>query len=117
MINKMASEKKEEKNEKKETKTLESLKKRALELAEQGLTAEKIGEKLRKEGYHTKEFNVKLSKILGNRYVNPDKKNLEEKLRKIEKHCEKNKGDKRAFRDKDRLIARLRKIKKSLKLE
>jgi DNA-binding NarL/FixJ family response regulator len=66
MINKMASEKKEEKNEKKEvkeTKTLENLKKRVLELAEQGLTAEKIGEKLRKEGYHTKELMLNYQKF------------------------------------------------------
>jgi ribosomal protein S15P/S13E len=124
MFNKMAEEEKEKKEEKtakeekikENKKTLEEFKKKVLELAEKGLTSEKIGEKLRKEGYRSKEFNIKISKILGNKYINPDKKNLEEKLEKLEVHCKKNKGDKKALRAKDHLIARLRKLKNHLNL-
>jgi len=121
MFNKMAKGKEEKETNKEEKgkenkKTVEEFKKKVLELAEKGVTSEKIGEKLRKEGYHSKEFEVKISKILGNRYVNPDKKNLEEKLEKLESHCKKNKGDKKALREKDHLIAKLRKLKKHLKL-
>lgn len=47
-----------------------------------------------------------------NKYVNPDIKNIEEKLEKIKKHYEKHKQDKRAMREKDRIFAKLRKIKK-----
>lgn len=47
-----------------------------------------------------------------NKHVNPDMKNIEEKLEKIKKHYEKHKQDKRAMREKDRIFAKLRKIKK-----
>ena len=47
-----------------------------------------------------------------NKNVNPDIKNIEEKLEKIKKHYEKHKQDKRAMREKDRIFAKLRKIKK-----
>ncbi|MBA7594213.1 hypothetical protein ES703_01152 [subsurface metagenome] len=85
-----------------------------MELISKGLTSEKIGEELRKQGIHTKEYNKKISKILGekNKYINPDMKNIEEKLEKIKKHYEKHKQDKRAMREKDRIFAKLRKIKK-----
>jgi ribosomal protein S15P/S13E len=81
------------------------------ELAKEGLTAEKIGQKLKDEGIHPSEFKGKISKILGERYVNPDLKNVEEKLEKIKAHYEKNKQDKRAKREKDRVFSQLRKIK------
>ena len=68
---------------------------KAIELAESGITAEKIGETLRKQGIHPKEFRKKISQILGSKYVNPDVKNIEEKLEKLKKHHEKNKKDKR----------------------
>jgi len=86
--------------------------KKVLELSEKGLTAEKIGEELKKEGIHSKEYSKKISQILGKRYINPDMKNVGEKLAKIEKHYERNKQDKRAMRDKDRIFARLRNLKK-----
>lgn len=86
--------------------------KKVIELSEKGLTAEKIGEELKKEGVHSKEYGKKISQILGKKYVNPDVKNVEEKLAKIEKHYEKNMQDKRAMRDKDRIFARLRNLKK-----
>jgi len=87
--------------------------KKVLELAKKDLTAEKIGESLRKEGIHPKDYEKKISKILGesDKYINPDLKNVEEKLERIKKHLEKNKQDKRALREKDRVFAQLRKLK------
>ncbi len=91
--------------------------KKVLELAKKNLTSEKIGEKLRKQGIHPKEYNKKISKILGDKYVNPDLKNVEVKLERIKKHYGKNKQDKRAMREKDRVFAQLRKLKKYFKIE
>ena len=90
----------------------EEYEKKVIELAKSGLTAEKIGQKLRDEGIHPKEYSKKISKILGDLYVNPDIKNVEAKLERIKKHLEKNKQDKRAKREKDRVFAQLRKLKK-----
>lgn len=91
--------------------------KKVIELAKTGLTSEKIGEALRKQGIHPLEHNQKISRILkrNNLYINPDLKNVETKLEKVNKHCEKNKQDKRAIREKDRMFAQVRKIKKYLK--
>ncbi len=106
--------KKTQKTEKKEKKSEklspEEFEKRVLELAEHGLTSEKIGEALRKENIHPAEHNKKISDILREKgkYLNPDLKNIEEKLEKIKAHWEKNKQDKRAMREKDRLSARVR---------
>ncbi len=86
--------------------------KKVIELAEKGLTAEKIGEELKKEGVHSREYTKKISQILGKKYINPDVKNVGEKLAKIEKHYEKNMQDKRAMRDRDRIFAQLRNLKK-----
>ncbi len=83
-----------------------------LGLAGKGLTAEKIGEELRREGIHPKEYGEKISHILKDKYINPDIKNVEAKLERIKKHQEKNKQDKRAMREKDRVFAQLRKLKK-----
>ena len=85
---------------------------KVLELADKGFTAEKIGEKLRREGIHPKEYEKKISQILKDKYINPDLKNVEEKLERVKKHFEKNKQDKRAMREKDRIFAQLRKLKK-----
>ena len=89
-----------------------------LKLADEGITSEKIGEKLRKDGIHTKDFNKKVSTILkdAGKYVNPDLKNLEEKLERLKSHYEANKKDKRAMRDKDRVFSELRKMKKYFKV-
>ncbi len=91
--------------------------KKVIELAKAGLTAEKIGEKLRQEGIHPKEYGKKISKILKekNLYINPDLRNVEAKLERIRKHYEKNKQDKRAKREIDRVFAQLRKLKKYFK--
>ena len=108
---------KEEKKVKKKI-TQAEFEKKVIELADKGLTAEKIGETLRQQRVHSKEYNKKISKILKEKekYINPDLKNIEEKLKRIEKHKEKNKQDKRAMREKDRVFAQLRKTKKYFKV-
>jgi len=92
--------------------------KKVIELAKKGLTSEKIGEELRKEKIHPKEFSKKISKILkeNNLYKNPDLKNTEAKLKKVSEHYEKNKQDKKAKREKNRIFSQLRKVKKYLKV-
>lgn len=85
--------------------------KEVIKLADSGLTSEKIGETLRKKGIHPQEYNKKISQILGNKYINPDLKNIETKLSKIQTHAEKNPQDKRAKREKDRVFSQLRKVK------
>lgn len=97
--------------------TQEEFEKKVRTLAEQGLTSEKIGEKLRKEGIHSMEFSKKISGIMGNKYTSPDILNIQNKLEKIKKHIEKNRQDKRAIREKDRIYSHLRKLRKYLKLE
>jgi len=110
------SDKKPEKKQKtKSVKITEKeFEKKVIELANQNLTSEKIGEKLRQENIHPKEYTKKISKILKekNIYVNSDLKNVEGKLERIKKHQEKNKQDKRAMREKDRVLAQVRKLKK-----
>jgi ribosomal protein S15P/S13E len=90
--------------------------KKVFELADKGLTSEKIGEELKKQGIHPKEYDKKISKILGDKFVNPDLKNVESKLSRIKTHFEKNKQDKRAKKEKDRVFSQVRKIKKYLKI-
>ena len=102
----------------KETKKIsqKEFEKKVLELSEKGLTSEKIGQELKNQGIHSKEYDKKISKILGEKYVSPELKNIEKKLEGIKKHYETNKQDKRAMREKDRVFAKLRKVKKYLKL-
>ena len=87
----------ETKKEEKVTKKVSSadFEKKVVELAKTGLTSEKIGEKLRQEGIHSKEFNKTISQILKEKemYVNPDLKNVETKLNRIVEHYAKNKQD------------------------
>ncbi|MBU2503915.1 MAG: hypothetical protein KJ879_02580 [Nanoarchaeota archaeon] len=92
----------------------EEFEKRVLQLVETGLTSEKIGEALKKENIHSAEYKGKISKILAEKgkYINPDLKNIAEKLEKIKQHYEKNKQDKKAMREKDRIFAKLRILKK-----
>ena len=92
--------------------TQEEFEKKVLELAKKDLTSEKIGEELRKQGIHPKEYKKKISQILGDKYIIPDIKNIETKLEKVKKHSEKNKKDKRAMREKGRIAAQLRRAKK-----
>ena len=92
--------------------------KKVVELANKDLTSEKIGEELRQQKIHPKEYDKKISKILKEKgkYINPDLKNVEKKLERIKKHNEKNKQDKRAKKEKDRIFAQLRKLKKYFKI-
>ena len=92
--------------------------KKVLELAKAGLTAEKIGEKLRQEEIHSKEYSKKISKILKEKemYTDPDMKNVESKLSRIEIHSKSNKQDKRAIRERSRVFSQVRKLKKYRKL-
>jgi ribosomal protein S15P/S13E len=110
------SEKKQEEREEKQKKlSLEEYEKKVLDLANKGLTSEKIGEELKREGIHSREYNKKISKILKDKYINPDLKNTEKKLEKIEQHLKKNKQDKKAKRERSRVFSQIRKIKKYLK--
>ncbi|MEX0932683.1 MAG: hypothetical protein WDZ77_01105 [Candidatus Pacearchaeota archaeon] len=113
--------KEKKKEEKKITKkpSQAEYEKKVLDLAKEGLTSEKIGEKLRRERIHPKEFSKKVSQILKEKevYINPDLKNAEEKLEKLKQHYEKNKQDKRAMRERDRIAAKLRKTKKYFKVQ
>ena len=92
--------------------------KQVTELAEKGLTSEKIGEELRQQGIHPQEYEKTISKILKekNAYVAPDLKNVETKLQRIENHIKNNNKDKRAIREKSRIFSQIRKIKKYEKL-
>jgi len=113
MESKIPSEKLEEKENKISEKDFE---KKVIELAKTGLTSEKIGESLKKEGIHSKNFQKKISKILkeNNLHKNPDLNNISNKLERIKTHYKKNKQDKRAKREKDRIFSQLRKLKKHL---
>lgn len=105
-------------NKKKEKKqiTPAQFEERVSELAKEGLSAEKIGEKLKAEDIHAKEYSKKISEILKKEkvYENPVVKNLEIKLGRISKHLEKNKQDKRAMREKIRISSQISKNKKYL---
>lgn len=106
--------KKAEKEEKVKKKLSDAeFEKKVVELAKSGFTSEKIGEELRKQDIHPKEHGKKISKILKEKqiYENPDLKNVESKLNRVVLHYEKNKQDKRAMREKDRIFAKLRKLK------
>jgi ribosomal protein S15P/S13E len=95
----------------------EEYEKRVIELAKSGLTSEKIGEQLRKEGIHPKEHGKKISKILKDKelYVNSDLKNVKAKLENLDKHFQSNKQDKRALKDKERIHGKFRKLEKYFK--
>ncbi len=92
--------------------------KKVIELADKDLTSEKIGEELRKQNIHPKEYSKKISKILKekDKYVNPDLKNVEAKLERLQKQVANNGQDKRAMREKDRVFSQLRKLKKHFKV-
>ena len=107
--------KQEKTKEKSKKLTQEEFEKKVLDLAKKGLTSEKIGEELKKQNIHSKGYKKKISKILGDKYEIPDIKNVGTKLKKIIAHSEKNKGDKRAMREKERVAAQLRRAKKYFK--
>jgi ribosomal protein S15P/S13E len=117
---KKAVKKHEEKSEKDAPKkaTEAEFESKVVELGKKGITSEKIGETLKKENVHPKEYSKKISDILKthNLYKNPDLKNIEEKLLNLRSHYEKNKQDKRAMRERERLASQIRKLKFSLKI-
>jgi len=118
MPKKSENKKNSEEEEKKPKKlTQEEFEEKVIGLAKTGLTSEKIGESLRKQEVHPDEFPKKISKILKdkNLYINPDLKNVSDKLERIKKHFETNKQDKRAMREKDRVFSQNRKLKKYFK--
>jgi len=119
MVVKKTEENKEiikETSEKKKKPSQEEYEIKVLELAEKGISSEKIGETLKKQGIHSKDYNKKISKILGSKYVSPDLVNTEKKLEKIKTHHKNNPQDKRAMREKDRIFSQVRKIKEYLKI-
>ncbi|HKL23908.1 MAG TPA: hypothetical protein VJ912_01090, partial [Candidatus Nanoarchaeia archaeon] len=113
---KKKSSSKETKKTKKNPKDFE---KKVIEMAKKGYGPEKIGLELKKQGNHPKEQDKKISKILKENeiYENPDIKNVEAKLKRIQEHYSKNKQDKRAMREKDRIFSKLRKLKKHFGIE
>ena len=98
--------------------TQKEFEKMVLDLAKKGLTAEKIGEELKKQKIHSQEYGKKISNILkeNNLYIIPDLKNVENKFIGIKNHLEKNKQDKRALNEKSRIFSQIRKIKKYNKI-
>ncbi len=104
---------KKPKNQVKQKISQEEFESKVVELSKSGLTSEKIGEVLRKDGIHSKEFQKKISQILKEKdfYVNPDIKNVELKLTRIEKHSKIHKKDRRAMRERERVFAQLRKLR------
>jgi ribosomal protein S15P/S13E len=93
--------------------TAEEYEKKVVELAKEGLTSEKIGEALRKEGIHPSEHGIKISKILRKHglYSSPDLKNIQTKLDNLDKHFQTNKQDKKAKKDREKIYGNFRKLK------
>ncbi len=112
------TDKKQDKEKKSKKLSQKEFEKKVLDLAKSGLTSEKIGEKLRLEGIHSKEYDKKISKILKEKdsYEDAELKNVQKKFERIEAHLKKNKQDKRAVREKSRIFSQRRKIKKYLKM-
>ncbi|PIN89109.1 hypothetical protein COU60_04545 [Candidatus Pacearchaeota archaeon CG10_big_fil_rev_8_21_14_0_10_34_76] len=105
-----------------ETKTTEWVKmkpsdieKKVIELAKQGISAEKIGLKLRDEHGipKVKLFNLKIKKILEkeNLWQNPETKNVEKKLERLKKHSVKHIHDYPAKRSLVKNVPKLSKLK------
>lgn len=93
--------------------TAEEYEKKIIELAKNGLTSEKIGEALRKEGIHSQEYDKKISEILKKHelYSSPDLKNIQAKLDSLDKHFQNNKQDKKAKKDREKIYGNYRKLK------
>lgn len=82
-----------------------------IKLAEQNLTAEKIGLVLRDQyGIpDVKLFNIKIKQVMKDKFQEPTNLNLDKKLQRIIQHYKKNKQDKKAERS---LIITKAKLKK-----
>ena len=95
----------------------EEMEKLILELAQKGMTAEKIGLTLRDEhGWQKNKQKIKISEILkkNNAYIQPDLVNYQKKILTLRDHLKKNKKDIIAKRDIVRLESNLNKLKKYL---
>jgi ribosomal protein S15P/S13E len=117
-INEKTEEAKEEPKQSEKPKKLsqKDYEKKVLELSKKGLTAEKIGSELQKQGIHPREYEGKISKILGQDYVDPELINIGKKLENIEQHMKKNKQDKRALREKSRVFSQRKKRREYLQV-
>ena len=84
-----------------------------LKLSDKGLTTEKIGLTLRDQyGIpKVKIYDLKISKVLKEKFTEPTKINLQKKLEKIKEHYKKNKQDKKSERSLMITKAKLKKIK------
>lgn len=104
---------KETKEEKKQKLSEQEYEQKVITYAEQGLTAEKIGTKLKHENIHPPEYKKKIGQMLKEhkKYTQPDLKNVEEKLVCIRTHAEKNKQDRRAQRELARVQSQVRTLK------
>ena len=93
--------------------TKEEVEKIILKLADQDLTSEKIGLTLRDQyGIpDVKLFNLKIKKVMKDKFEEPTNLNLDKKLQKVIQHYKKNKQDKRAERS---LIITKAKLKKRI---
>ncbi len=109
---------KTEKKSKAQKISVDEFEAQVIELAEKGMTSEKIGESLRQQGIHPKEHR-KISRILKEKglYHPPEIKNIKEKLDRVTAHKEKHIQDKRAMRERERIFSLLRKQKEYHKIE
>ena len=109
----MPRKKLEKKAEEKEIKAGE-IEKKVAELANQGLTSEKIGLILKREFKTSKASGVVIGKILkkANLFKDPDIENLRHRVEKLKKHLEKNKHD---YKTKRTLAIKEAKLKKLIK--
>jgi ribosomal protein S15P/S13E len=100
---------------KKESKKLTQaeFEKKVLELSKEGLTSDKIGERLRQGGIHPKDYDKKISRVIKEKgeYKNPSLENVEKKLKNLEDHYAKNRQDKNALKQREKISARVRKLR------
>ena len=107
----------ETKEEKKELKSKSDIEKEIIELAEKGLTAEKIGLILKQKNNIKnvkKETGKSIYMILkeNNLYIDADTKNIKEKIEQLNKHLTKNKHDYTTRRILGIRIGKLNKLQK-----
>jgi ribosomal protein S15P/S13E len=95
--------------------TKEDFEKTVLDLAKKGMTTEKIGLELKKQGIKKakKDFGVRISSILKkhNIYTSPEKQNVTKTIDTLKKHITKNHHDYSARRALITHESRIRKIK------
>ncbi len=92
--------------------TAKDIEKKVIELAEKGLTAEKIGLELKKDFGKIKK--KKISKILKEKdiFKDPDFNNVNNRVESLKKHLDSNRMDFTAKKALEKNIAKIRKLKK-----